>query len=366
MPANPVRPLEETDVPAVADLHRRVFKIPSPLTAELLTRYRDYYRTIFFENPWRDRSLSPLVCEEKGAIVGFLGIVPRPMKFKGQPVVAALTSQFVVDPASRSMAGVRLLKACFEGPQDLTFADESTDLTRQLWERLGGRTAYCHSFRWLAPLRPAQLTISTSRLERLGGLLRLPAGLLDSVAVRIPRSPYGRPKPSALPGRPLAAEQLREILDLSRASLTISHTRESLEWVLSRISELTELHGPLHGVLVEASDGKPAGCYLYHRKPTGVSRVVLFRARAGQEREVIAHLFEDAWAAGSLAIGGVVPPNLQHVFARQRCMMDDYQKWFLVQSRSEDLLQAVCGGDDNFSLLDGEWITHFNYKRPPG
>ena len=47
-------------------------------------------------------------------------------------------------------------------------------------------------------------------------------------------------------------------------------------------------------------------------------------------------------------------------------MMDDYQKWFLVQSRSEDLLQAVCGGDDNFSLLDGEWITHFNYKRPPG
>jgi hypothetical protein len=357
--------MREDDFPSVAELHHRIFSLPGPLTQSLRAAYRRYFREVYFENPWRDPRVGPLVCEEQGRIAGFLGVIPRPMTLDGKPVVAAVTSQFIADPASRNLAGVRLMKACLEGPQDLTFADESRETARRMWEKLGGKSVLCHSVHWLAALRPAQLTVSTApRLGPLAAGAAPFAWLVDRVAPHLPRSPYARPKTSGLRGRNLDAAALAALLPANRSALMPTYTAQSLDWVLRRIESLRSLHGPLRAVGLETPEGKPAGCYLYHRKPQGVSRVVFVWAEPDHQDAVLAHLFADAWESGCLALGGPVPPRMLHAVSRLRCMFDDRPKWFLAHSRNPRILEAICGGDDSLSNMEGEWIAHFDYKAP--
>src|SRR3989475_11574528 len=122
-----------------------------------LDSYPAYFTRVFLDNPSRDVRLSSLVCEEGGGrIVGFLGVVPRGMSMNGQRLLAAISSQFVVDPAGRAgVVAVRLAKAFLDGPQDLSISDEATDVSRRIWEGLGGTTSLLHRIHLTPPPRPA-------------------------------------------------------------------------------------------------------------------------------------------------------------------------------------------------------------------
>src|SRR5579862_6063959 len=97
-----VRPFIEEDIPQVADLHRRVFRTGDSSSSHLQESYRSYFEQIFLHNPWCDSTMPSLVYEEtNGDIVGFLGVQPRRMSMNGRPVRAAVSSQFIVDPACR-------------------------------------------------------------------------------------------------------------------------------------------------------------------------------------------------------------------------------------------------------------------------
>src|SRR5919109_299858 len=87
------RPLAESDLPGVLELHQRVFgTAPS---AEFLKR-------IFFEPPWREERLPSLVYEnEEGRLVASLGVMPRRMRFRSLDVQAAVGHHFVVEPTRR-------------------------------------------------------------------------------------------------------------------------------------------------------------------------------------------------------------------------------------------------------------------------
>src|SRR3989449_11509383 len=84
--------------------------------------YPAYFTRVFLDNPSRDVRLSSLVCEEGGGrIVGFLGVVPRGMSMNGERLLAAISSQFVVDQAGQAgLRAVRVAKEDFDGPQDLS------------------------------------------------------------------------------------------------------------------------------------------------------------------------------------------------------------------------------------------------------
>src|ERR1044071_8269516 len=163
MPA--VRPFVANDIPQVASLHQRVWGAK----AVGIGRYRRYFTEVFLEGS--DGShLSSLVCEETGGrIVGFIGVVPRRVAIEGRCFQAAVSSQFIVEPASHSgLVAARLAKAFLEGPQDLSIADEANDAARRIWQRLGGTTALLHSLYWTRPLRPAGFVLSC--LARRRGL----------------------------------------------------------------------------------------------------------------------------------------------------------------------------------------------------
>src|SRR5262245_30731790 len=142
---NRIRPFVRDDIPQVADLHRRVFGVGAkpyqqPISSKLLQSYADYFEDIFFRNPWYDEALPSLVHEEpSGKITGFLGIMPRRMSFNRRQITLSLSSQFIVDPDSRSgLAGVQLLKTHLGGRSDFTLTDEANNISRKLWEGLGG------------------------------------------------------------------------------------------------------------------------------------------------------------------------------------------------------------------------------------
>src|SRR5213593_3948352 len=130
-----IRKFVPEDVPAMVDLFERVMRGGDRSETQALSAYFDL---VFFRNPWNDAPLSSLVYEDRGGVTGFLGVIPRRMSLEGRPVLVAISNHFMVDPAARqSLAGVQLMKTFLSGPQDLSLA-EGNDLSRKLWEAVGG------------------------------------------------------------------------------------------------------------------------------------------------------------------------------------------------------------------------------------
>src|SRR5690349_11640691 len=146
-----IRAFVQEDIPRVAELYWHFLqgqKGPYPPSLER------YFHEVFFHNPWWDSSIASLVYEEgQHGVVGFLGVVPRPMSVNGKPIQAAFGSSFVVHPKNRGLAGLKLLVAFFEGKQDLAMTDTSNQLNQQIWVRLGGSTSAAHGLKWARPLR---------------------------------------------------------------------------------------------------------------------------------------------------------------------------------------------------------------------
>src|SRR2546427_4150829 len=96
--------------------------------------YPAYFTRVFLDNPSRDVRLSSLVCEEGGGrIVGFLGVVPRGMSMNGQRLLAAISSQFVVDPAGQAgLVAVRLAKAFLRSEEHTSELQSQSNLVCRL------------------------------------------------------------------------------------------------------------------------------------------------------------------------------------------------------------------------------------------
>ena len=67
----------------------------------------DAIRESFLSNPWVCSEITSLVYLDKGKLVGFLGVIPRPMEFRGRPIRAATTTLSLVDrQLHRGLAGM--------------------------------------------------------------------------------------------------------------------------------------------------------------------------------------------------------------------------------------------------------------------
>ena len=98
-----IRAFVDADIPQVSRLHGVVFRTGDRTDREGRDPYHAYFKRVFLDNPSRDDALPSLVYQEDdGRVVGFLGVVPRRMSMGGQQLQAAISSQFIVDPRSRS------------------------------------------------------------------------------------------------------------------------------------------------------------------------------------------------------------------------------------------------------------------------
>lgn len=359
-----VRPFVEADVPRVADLHRRVFRVRPEASPALAAAYRRYFSEVFLADLWREDGIHSLVHEDRDAITGFLGVVPRRMSMNGASLLAAASSQFVADERGRAdLAGARLLRAFFLGPQDLSVADEAKGTTRRLWESLGGHTAPVHSVGWTKALRPCAL-VGAYLAERpaFRGLARAAAPLAwaaDALATRLPLRPLRHEAPALVAEEPTPEAVAEHFPALAaRWTLRPDHDAHRLRWALVRASA-AEPHGPAEGVLLRDRDGRPAGWYVHRPAPGRIDPLLALVATPRAVAGVLQHLFHRAFHRGAVAVEGRLDLHLQESLFDRHAVLHRRGTWVLVHARRPHVLSAFQRGDAQFSPLEGELCLRF-------
>ena len=358
-----VRPFTEDDVPQVADLHRRVFKLGAAPAAEAET-HRTYFRGTFLRGPWQNDECPSLVSVDgRGRIGGFVGVAIRAMMMNGRPLRMAVSSQFMVDATARSaVTAVRLVKAFLAGPQDLSLADEATDRARSLWESVGGSTARLFSLAWVRVLRPAAFAASRAGSQGTLALAARAAApicrVADAALARLP-GPF-RLAPPPLVAEALDAASLRACINDAARGLTLRpcYDDRSAGAVLDAVSRKAGA-GALRPMILRDDRGRCAGWFLYHATRDGVGEVVHVGARPDATASVLDHLFADARRHGVTALCGRLDPGLMGALSARHCVFRHRGEWVLVHARAKGAIEAVHRGDAFLSRLEGEWCLRY-------
>ena len=270
-----IRRFTAADIPQVAHVHRAAFGLEH---GPSLRQYRDYFTRVFLENPAADGVIASLVYEQHdGRVVGFVGLVPRRFTFGGRSYRAAVSSQFIVDPASHvGLVALRLARAYVEGPQDVSIADEANEVSRRMWEGLGGTTALLLSMQWTRALRPARLGLSYLRQRRslapFAVAARPAVALADALATRLPGSQLYQRAPSTetveLSARAIGAH---ESATGPSGDLCMQYDEHTLQWLLDRVSHRTIGGRAVNAIVKRGSTVR--GWYVAHLDRDGVVEV---------------------------------------------------------------------------------------------
>jgi hypothetical protein len=359
-----VRRFVEEDIPRVADLHRRIF-VTGEATSGWIDSYRRYFSTVFLNTFLGHGNDAPasLVYESRGRILGFLGVMPRRMLFKGKPILMAVCSQFVVEPGQRGQVGLQILKRCLEGPQDLSMTDDAADNTRKIWEWCGGGTVLPHSIHWIRPLRPAQALLAyLGQGKSFASWTRASvpfARILDGVVTRLAPAAFRLAPPRG------SREELDEATLLAclpefagGRSLGPDYDRRSIEWAMERASRRTD-HGRFRKLLVRDETQDVSGWFVYSVSRGGIGEVLQIAAKAPATSQVLNHLFDDAAQQGAIALSGRLEPALAPELSEKHCLLYRGERWTLIHSKRNELLYAIQRGDAFLTRLEGEWCLRF-------
>jgi len=351
-----VRPFVEADIPQVAEVHRAAFRLGGD---SRLAEYGDYFTRVFLDTA--DRGIASLVYQEHdGRIAGFVGIVPRLVVMGGRRYQAAISSQFVVDPSSHvGLVALRLAKAYLEGPQDLSIADEANDISRKIWEGLGGDAALLLSLYWTRALRPAQLGLSFAggrrALAPLAAIGTPFAALADALAVRAPGSQF-RLAPPLTTAEPLFAQTVvTHTPEFCGDALRVEYDEQAFQRLLDR----TTRRGRLLNAVVK-NGASVLGWYIAHVDATGAAEVAQLAATAATIHDVLRHLFHHAWREGAVSVTGRLDPRFMQPLSDQYCLFHRRGPWVLIKANQPELQRALDSGATCLSRFDGEWSLRFH------
>ena len=359
-----VRPFVDADIPQVVEVHRAAFGLADHTSG---TDYTDYFTRVFLDSA--DRGISSLVFQDNdGRIAGFVGIVPRRVTIHGRRYQAAVSSQFVVDPGSHvGLVALRLAKAYLEGPQDLSIADEANDVSRRIWEGLGGTTALLLSLYWTRALRPAQLGLSFLRGRRALAPLAMAgrpfAALADAVAARLPGSQL-RQIPPATVAEPLFAQTViaHAPIVCGDAALRVEFDEQTFQRLLDRTTSRAAGGRVLNAVVKNGA--AILGWYIAHLDAAGAAEVAQIAASTSTIHDVLDHLFYHAWREGATSVNGRVDPRFMQSLSDKYCLFHRRGPWVLIKASTPELLHALESGSTCLSRFDGEWSLRFRPQRP--
>ena len=357
-----VRPFQERDLSEVAGLFARVHPgggWPSEAACAA------YFQEVFFGNPWTDPALPSWVARDGERVVGFVGIMPRPMRQRSKPVRAVVLTQLMVDADQRDgLAAAQLLRAALAGPQDLTLSDVADDASRRLWEAAGGATLTLYGLLWRRLLRPARcaLAMLPGVAGRAAAMVAAPMAIAaDALMAR--RMGLGQRSP--LVEQALTATSLFSALETFGGGYALRPRYEvpALEWLLAQ-ARGKRRHGALQAQLLRQG-GRVAGWFLYYLN-AGMSRVLQLAARPGCEDAVLAHLFEHAVRRGASAIEGRMEPRFARALSRRHCFVLVPSVSVVAHARNPELIGALGAGDAFFSRLEGDGWMRFLGETPAG
>lgn len=354
-----IRPCREEDLPGVLDLLRQLY--PKITDAEMAGKSRRLHERMM-NSPWKNGDIGSLVCETGSRITGFLGVDPRRMRYREETVDVAVSFSFMVHPDHRSgMVALNLMKTFLSGPQDLSLADSASDLSRRIWERLGGKTLPMRSMYWKHIVRPAGFAAQYLRRKKIiGPLVSLARPLVraadtafdyfrDAQAATLPKGVHIRELPPDL----LAACIRDRSAD---KKLAPAYTSGELKWLLDLAGGVSEF-GRLRREAVTDRRENILGWMIYYSNPGGVNEVLQLKAIPGREHLVVSALFGRARQQGAVEVSGRLDPELTVALAGFRCFYLP-RMWMLVHSRHEGIRDALAADDLFLSRLEGDlWLV---------
>jgi hypothetical protein len=355
-----IRPCKREDLPGVATLYEQVVRSGTPHPPAHLA---EYFRRTFFDCPWADPEIPPLVYEdERGRIVGFLGSHVRRLRLDGRVIRVACAGQLVVAPEARSTgAGAFLFRTNLAGPQDVTVTDGANDIVRRMWAASGGETALLRSMVWTRALQPmrygADYVLGRFARPALARRLRPLWRALDRL-VPAPVKDRLRPTDPGMSDEPLTPRALLEHLPLVTQSVRCypDYDDAFLGWLFQEMGEVRS-RGKLVRSLLRDGRGQVVGWYVYYLHDD-VSRVMHVAARRGAAASVLDHLLHHAYANGSAAVRGRLEPQLLGPLSERRCLFS-FDGGTLVHSKTPALVGVLLSSQCLLARMDGEsWMGH--------
>ncbi|MDH3663393.1 MAG: hypothetical protein OEU92_25820 [Alphaproteobacteria bacterium] len=368
-----VRPFNRDDIAEVADLFVQVFL--SDLETDI-DDLRSHFEAVYFDHPFRDDDCPSLVyCDAKGAIVAFLGVMPRRMRFSGETIKVAIAGNLMVRGAKGGtdaaaggaashgyqLAPAALVKAFFRCPHDLALTDSAIEPSRRIWERSGGEAIRLYSLRWLCMLKPFGFGLDTlGRRSRFRSLFRWskPVGMLADHVVRPLIAPA---KPSMSTDCTIDRVQPEEIVEelqqCKHYDLVPDYSVESLAWVLEMASS-RKCYGALRALIMRDKSGGRLGWAIYTSVPGEVGHVLQLYAHPKTMARVLACLLFDAAESGVVALSGKADPLFIDHLGKSNCVLR-INAWTLAQTRRPELLRPFLIGKAMFTELESEGWTRF-------
>ncbi len=355
-----IRSFEPDDIPQVAALWLRIWRNSCGDVPESLLLY---FKKIYFENPWVEMDVPFLVHEsENGQIDGFIGLIPRPMRLDGRPILSAVSCGIMVAPEVRGQGvGLALRERSFQGPQDLVFTDGAAASAKGIWEKAGGQSCLIYNARWSRTLLPGSSLLEKSkrRIGTAAATFHCIAKLLDNLAIRFQLGAYRLPQTKFDSVEVANAAEIISLRDMLEppADLCPVYDQQSLDWLLAETAEARS-RGEFEKIIVSDASGERIGWYVYFAKPGGISDVMQIGGKPEHIEDVIGHMMNRARDKGSLALTGQLDARFAPALKKARCKFTTASS-FYVYSRDPDILRAVHSGQTSLSRLDGEWWLHF-------
>jgi hypothetical protein len=358
-----IRPLEGSDLEAVARLHAEAQRHPAPGAAE---RLASFFQRTLLEAPSADPDIPSLVVTDGGAIVGFLGSYVRPMELDGRRVRLACSAHLLTARAVRHKAlGALLLRSYLGGPQDVTITDGATREVQMMWERLGGSTSHLQGLVWVEPIRPAALGLHRFA-HRVGSHVLETALTPVAAALDLPARPVLRGRkavpyevhPADPAGFASAARQLAQAFVLRPV-----YDASYLEWLFGQLRLLASeapvfpdrvTRGKLDVGLVTVGD-RTAGAYVCQIQRRGACRVLAAVCTEADAPALLAAIRSRAEAGRAAAVFGRAEPHLLAALWERRTFLRFGGGRMLVRSVDPELEHAPALGRALLTRLDGEW-----------
>lgn len=356
-----VRALAAGDIDAVTALYLRILRRDKNAPSRALT---DYVRSFYFDGPYRDPEIPALVhVSDTGKITGFVGVHTVPYLIGEAKARAAFCGALMSeDHESDPLAGARLLKAFFSGPQDISVSETANVVSEAMWTRLRGQTIPAYSFEWFRILRPAGF-VAALAAEKVAPLRRL-AGLAHIID--------GRPGGSAslIRFNPAPIPAGLSVIDIDSVGFAEGFMRFSatktarpnwndgyLDHVLS-----TAMDKPLFGkpmmAEIRTRSGEVIGAFLYHLNSGGIGRVLQIFAMPGRFGVVLDLLLAHAYEHGAVGLRGRSSPDLLAA-APGRSMIMATVSSTVIHAKDASSAEPFLAGDCVLTGLAGERWNRF-------
>jgi hypothetical protein len=351
-----VRPLERDDIPRIASLRQRIFEQSRHAAT---TSLEDYYRTTFLEHPWATPSVSSLVLHGENDVLGFIGVLPRPLQLGSERLVSITTTEFMVAPEARGVAGLALMRKAFESPHDIAFSDRCNEQARGMYEAVGGQLSPWHCMYWMVSLDGGRTTFEDRRRRGLmrgvpSRALRRVARIVDRVDARLGARPFAE-APSGTQDQPLALDTVINLVPKVAGPNTAVPVYDAgtLRWLLER-TMVRRTDSRLISAQVLRGD-VIVGWFIYVLRPDGEANVVQLAATRGNDRAVFEHLLYHATTNGVTALEGRGDKKFASSVSELGLPMTLGQPWTVVRSKRPELLIQFLNGNAFFSRLESEW-----------